>query len=142
MGFSIPASAQRVQVNTAPALNERIRRDIEGREAFFANHPELIPARLAELDREWDIERVIETQAATVTFAGVALAATVSRKWLILPALATGFLFQHAVQGWCPPIPVLRRLGFRTPNEIEDERHRLLMIQSSGSRMPPSHAAI
>jgi hypothetical protein len=31
----------------------------------------------------------------------------------ILPALVTAFLFQHAVQGWCPPVPILRRLGFR-----------------------------
>ncbi|WP_111420331.1 efflux transporter outer membrane subunit, partial [Rhodoplanes roseus] len=27
------------------------------------------------------------------------------------------FLFQHAIQGWCPPVPILRRLGFRTELE-------------------------
>jgi hypothetical protein len=34
-----------------------------------------------------------------------ALAASHGRKWLILPGIVTAFLFQHAVQGWCPPVP-------------------------------------
>jgi hypothetical protein len=55
-----------------------------------------------------------------------------------LPALVSGFLFQHAVQGWCPPVPVLRRLGFRTAYEIEEERRALKALRgdfegSSGS---------
>jgi hypothetical protein len=29
------------------------------------------------------------------------------------------------VQGWCPPIPILRRLAFRTTYEIEEERQAL-----------------
>ena len=41
----------------------------------------------------------------------------------------TGFLFQHAVQGWCPPIPILRRLGFRTSYEIEEERAALKALR-------------
>jgi hypothetical protein len=49
----------------------------------------------------------------------------VDRRFLALPAAVLGFLLQHAVQGWCPPVPVLRRLGFRTQTEIEDERHAL-----------------
>jgi hypothetical protein len=39
------------------------------------------------------------------------------------------FLFQHAIQGWCPPVPVLRRLGFRTANEIEQERTALKALR-------------
>jgi hypothetical protein len=35
---------------------------------------------------------------------------------------ASGFLLQHALQGWCPPVPLLRQLGFRTSYEIEEER--------------------
>ncbi len=42
-----------------------------------------------------------------------------------LPAIVTGFLFQHAIQGWCPPLPVLRRRGFRTAEEINQERYAL-----------------
>lgn len=49
--------------------------------------------------------------------------------WLVLPALVTAFLFQHAVQGWCPPVPVLRRLGFRTVYEIEQEKQALKALR-------------
>lgn len=31
----------------------------------------------------------------------------------------------HAVQGCCPPVPLLRRLGLRTREEIERERYAL-----------------
>ena len=48
-----------------------------------------------------------------------------SRRWLWLPGFVTAFLFQHAVQGWCPPVPLLRRLGVRTAREIELERSAL-----------------
>jgi hypothetical protein len=36
---------------------------------------------------------------------------------------------QHAVQGWCPPIPVLRRFGFRTADEINRERYALKALR-------------
>jgi hypothetical protein len=35
----------------------------------------------------------------------------------------------HAVQGWCPPVPVLRRLGFRTASEIDHERYALKALR-------------
>ena len=44
-------------------------------------------------------------------------------------ALVTLFLFQHAIQGWCPPVPILRRLGFRTSYEIEEERVALKVLR-------------
>jgi hypothetical protein len=50
-------------------------------------------------------------------------------RWFLLPAAASGFLLQHAVQGWCPPIPVLRRLGFRTSFEIDQERQALKLLR-------------
>ena len=56
-------------------------------------------------------------------------AATVDRRWLALPAIVTGFLFQHAMQGWCPPLPILRRLGFRTAEEINQERYALKALK-------------
>ncbi|HET9942578.1 MAG TPA: hypothetical protein VFR05_04515, partial [Terriglobia bacterium] len=34
-------------------------------------------------------------------------------------------LLQHAVQGWCPPVPLFRRLGIRTQREIDEERYAL-----------------
>jgi hypothetical protein len=39
-------------------------------------------------DEEWDIERLLETNAAALAFTGVVLGATFDRRWLALPALA------------------------------------------------------
>ena len=69
-----------------------------------------------------------------MAFAGVALGWSGDRRWLLLPALVTGFLFQHAIQGWCPPVPVLRRLGFRTADEINQERFALKAIRGDFQR--------
>ena len=44
--------------------------------------------------------------------------------FIALVAVAA-FLLEHAVQGWCPPLAVLRRLGVRTAHEIERERRGL-----------------
>jgi hypothetical protein len=128
----IPSTRTRVPTHTAPSVKKRIREDMRTRVSTLVGHPELIQRRLRELDREWDIERAIEMNASALAFIGTSLGATGSRKWLALPVLVTAFLFQHAVQGWCPPVPVLRRLGFRTVYEIEEERRELLTL--SGRR--------
>jgi hypothetical protein len=53
----------------------------------------------------------------------------VNRRWFALPAIVATFLLQHAVQGWCPPLSVFRRLGFRTAAEIDHERYALKAIR-------------
>ncbi len=80
---------------------------------------------------------MLEANAATLAFAGVALGATVDKRWLALPALVTAFLFQHAVQGWSPPLPILRRLGFRTAREIDEERYALKALRGGSGSVGP-----
>lgn len=125
----IPASVDRVPIHTADAINRRIRNDTEIRVQRLAGRPAEITHRLRELDEEWDIERVLEANAATLALTGVVLGLVADKKWLALPAIVAAFLLQHAVQGWCPPLPILRRLGFRTPHEIEAERHALKLLR-------------
>lgn len=119
----------RVPDHTAGHVNRQIQEELEARICYFAANPSGIDRRLRELDEEWDIERLLETNASTLAFIGVVLGATVDKRWLVVPALVTAFLFQHAVQGWCPPIPVLRRLGYRTSREIEVERVALKVLR-------------
>ena len=128
----LPSTAERVPRNTAADVNRRIRRRTERNIARYRNAgPAAIERRLDELDREWDIERAIEANAASIGLAGIALGALVDRRFLILPAAVCAFLLQHALQGWCPPVPVLRRLGFRTQREIFEER--LALKRSAGA---------
>jgi hypothetical protein len=118
----IPATDDRVPRNTSRRANARIRRrTLENLQPFVGAPTRRIDARIAELRREWDIERTLETNASAVALTGLALGVTVDKRFLLLPALVAGFLFQHAVQGWCPPLPALRRMGVRTSAEIHEE---------------------
>jgi hypothetical protein len=125
----IPATRRRVRRNTDEAINRRIDRQRARSILYFSAHPEQIAERLDELDYEWDIERIIEANAATLVLAGTAIGVASKRKMLALPLLVGGFLLQHAVQGWCPPVPILRRLGFRTADEINAERYALKALR-------------
>ena len=131
------ANAQeRVARNTAEAINHRIRAATAERLAYYAEHLDEIDARLNDLDREWDIERTIEANASTIAFTGIALGVTVDKRWLLLPALVSAFLFQHAIQGWCPPVPILRRMGVRTADEINQERYALKALRGDFEEQP------
>lgn len=121
----IAETARRVESQTRRSVNERIALETEQRIAALAGKPGLIRQRLRMLDKEWDIERCLETGSASLTLTGLALAAFVHRRWLLLPSIVQGFFLQHAIQGWCPPLPVFRALGVRTQREIEAERHAL-----------------
>jgi hypothetical protein len=88
-----------------------------------------IRERLRDLDREWDIERVIEANSSSLALGGTLLGLFVNRWFFVLPLAVTTFLLQHAIQGWCPPVPLLRRLGYRTPREIHEERTALKAIR-------------
>jgi hypothetical protein len=143
----IPSTTQRVRNNTAEQVNEEIRHQTEMNVARCgAAGPEAIERRLAELEREWDIERTLETNAAALTLVGAGLSLLVDRRFALLPLVVGGFLLQHAVQGWCPPIPVFRRLGIRTQSEIHHERYALKALRGdfrevqSGDELAPSHA--
>jgi hypothetical protein len=126
----IPSTVDRVPEHTADDANEAIRRQThENIARAAAGGPAAIGRRLEELDREWDIERTLEANAATVALLGLGLGTVVDRRFYLLPAAVAGFLLQHAVQGWCPPMPVFRRLGVRTASEIEEERYALKALR-------------
>jgi len=125
----IPPTTTRVERSTDPRVNARIALDAARRVASYRDAgDDRIRARLDELEREWDIERVLETNASSLILASLALGKTVDKRWYAVPAIVAAFLLLHAVRGWCPPVPVLRRLGVRTAREIELERRALLAV--------------
>ena len=108
-----PTSADRVRHSTAADVNREIDRQTNSNIRRYANSsPEVIDRRIQELDREWDVERMLEVNAATVALTGLLLGVTVNRKWLVLPGVVLSFLLQHGLQGWCPPLPILRRSAY------------------------------
>jgi hypothetical protein len=127
----------RVERHTDEAINEEIQRQTEQRLASVGRQGESgINRRLEELDQEWDMERTLEANAATLALVGLGLGAFVNRRFFILPAVIAGFLLQHAVQGWCPPVPVFRRLGIRTAREIDLERYGLKAMRGDFNDLP------
>ena len=120
----------RVQRHSSSEANERIERETRHNVLHAATFDDAaIARRLDELEREWSIERMLEMNASALAFTGVALAFLVNKKWLALPAIVTAFLFQHAVQGWCPPLPVFRQRGVRTRGEIDEEKFALKALR-------------
>ena len=127
----------RVRRHTSAANLKEIDQRIEESIRSYALRPkDEISQRIQTLDEEWSMERWLETNASALAFAGVMLGLTVNRKWLALPLLVTGFLFQHAVNGWCPPVPVLRNFGIRTRSEIDREKFALKWLRGDFKAIP------
>ncbi len=127
----------RVRAHTAPEILEEIDHQIETRIQFYATQSKgMISARLAELENEWDIERLLETNASALALTGLTLGLTVNRKWFWLTGGVLVFLLQHAVQGWSPPIPLLRRAGVRTRGEIDIEKFALKALRGDFENIP------
>lgn len=138
----LPDTSSRVEQNTDEAVNRTIRQradadvmELEG------SSPEQLSQRLEELAGEWDIERVLQLNASIVAGAGLLLAGRVDRRFLLLPAAVFSFLLQHALLGWCPPLPVFRRFGVRTTREIERHRYALKALRGDFDELPAAGRA-
>ena len=119
----IPPTTKRVRLNTSDNLNKKIKdRTIDNIEKYKNVDEEALTNRLRVLNKEWNTERVLEANASTLILISTILGLRKNRNWFILTKLVSFFLLQHAVQGWCPPLPVIRRLGIRTPEEISNEK--------------------
>jgi hypothetical protein len=113
---------QATPAHTRTTVDQRIHaRTLHDVTRYIGADPAFIDQRIHELQREWDIERTLEANAAIVALVGLGLGLTVDRKFLLVPLAAAGFLLQHALQGWCPPLPLLRRAGMRSSAEIHQE---------------------
>jgi hypothetical protein len=121
----------RVREATPSSINEKIERETWLRIANYEGKSvEAVSARIEELNSEWDIERYLGVNMSSLAMTGLAIAAlSKNKRWNILPAVVLAFFFQHSVQGWCPPLPILRLLNIRTSKEIEQEKYALKILR-------------
>lgn len=120
----------RVRAHTADDVNVEIEQAARRRVMRAAGQSEAAISRhIEDLDAEWDIERWLETNASALAFTGTILGLFVNKKFFAIPCLVLPFLFQHAVQGWCPPVPIFRRKGVRTRHEIDTEKFALKALR-------------
>lgn len=132
MGIALVRRAEpdRVRRYTSQQQIRRIDQAMEDRLRMYASAPpSVIEQRIEELRREWSIERYLQLNIAAVGLATVALAATTDRRWGWLTCAGLGFFLFHAVEGFDPPLPALRRLGIRTRSEINAEIYALKVIR-------------
>lgn len=120
----------RVQAHTAEHVNQQIHEDARKRVFAASGENEAqLSERIRKLEEEWDIERWLEMNASALALTGTVLGLIWSRKFFAIPCLVLPFLFQHAVHGWCPPIPLLRRRGVRTQQEIDEEKFAIKALR-------------
>ena len=121
---------ERVRKNTSDERNRKIDQKIKESIAFHASQGKgAISSRIHELDKEWDTERVLEVNMPIVALIGLALGAFVHPYWLAFPTVVLLFFLQHTIQGWCPPLPIFRSLGYRTKQEIHKEKYALKLLR-------------
>src|SRR5687768_12819012 len=99
-------TATRVAHLTSQKVNRQIEAQTRASIRHYRSHPEQITRRLAELDAEWDVERTLMLNSSVLTLTGLGLGIFLDRRWLALPVVIQSFLLLHAIQGWCPPVPI------------------------------------
>ena len=92
-------------------------------------NPEEISQRIKQLDKEWDIERVLALNMSALAICGITSSLIFNIYSIILPILLLLFFIWHAFQGWCPPIPILRYFKVRTRPEIDREKYALKALR-------------
>ncbi len=120
----------RVRRHTSRSAAASIDDKTAGNVRYYAAQPrDTLNRRIEDLEREDDMEKILETNASLLALSGAILGTTVNRKFFLLTGAVLGFLTQHATTGWCPPVPILRALGVRTRAEIDQERFALKALR-------------
>lgn len=96
---------------------------------YARQSPDALSARIKELRAEWSIERSLQLNAAIVGLSTATLAVTRDRRWGWATCAALGFLLWHALDGFDPILPLLRRLGVRSRGEIDREIYALKVLR-------------
>jgi hypothetical protein len=88
-----------------------------------------VDQRLAVLDHEWPLERVLNAILSAVVLFGTILAGAGGAAWLWLAGIAAALILLHSVTGWSPGISICQACGLRKRIEIERERYTLKALR-------------
>ncbi|WMJ76771.1 MULTISPECIES: YgaP-like transmembrane domain [unclassified Sedimentibacter] len=130
-----PPTTKRIALNTNSATNANIKNNTLRRINIYKNSSDkILSDNIDKLNSEWDIDRIIEVRAASIVLASTIIGLTTNKKyWFMLSGTAGLFLMQHALQGWCPSVPIIRKLGIRTSEEINNEKIVYKMLRDDFS---------
>lgn len=108
------------------SIDETTRENIQ---RYVDQGEEAIDRRVRELDNKWDMEKTIRFNISVLALAGVLFGTFKKRRWSVLSVAVTAFIAQHLLSKWCPSMPLLKKLGLQTHQEIEREKYALKALR-------------
>jgi hypothetical protein len=131
----LPPTAKKAAYHTCGKTNQDIRSKTVSRiETHRDCGQAVLSDKIEKLDHEWDVERCLETNAAAIVLLGSIIGYRKRRnRWFLLTGTVGFFLLQHALQGWCPPLSIIRGRGIRTAEEIFQEKTVYKLIRGDFS---------
>jgi hypothetical protein len=143
MEIIVKDAENRVRENTPDKRNEKIDQKILDKiRQYKGSSRELIDERINKLRKEWDIERALTVNASTLAMAGLLMGTFSKKRWYLLSGFAVTFLLQYAVQGWCPPVSLLRSMGIRTRREIDEEIYAMKELRGDFDHISPDSSSV
>ncbi len=132
----LPPTNTKASINTSEKVKRKIAQKTDSNvNKYIGLSRKDIDKRLDELNHEWDTERTLQANFGLVMLLSSLLGYKINKKWFALGAIASLFMLQHAIQGWCPPLTIARHLGVRTVEEINEEKESLQKILSSNPEL-------
>jgi hypothetical protein len=130
------ADPDRTRAATREKVNARLDREAGRRLRLAASEDEeQLRERIQKIGREWNFDRLVEAEASITGLTGIVLGATVDSRFLFMPGVASAMLFVHALHGWYPLLPILRRIGMRSQDEIDREYYALKAMRGDFERV-------
>lgn len=125
-----PSTAKRVCMRTDPKINAEIRNQSIRNINIYKNGTEAdIADRINWLNREWDTERVMQVNASLLVAISSYLGIKTGRIWFLFTGAVAVLMLQHSFWGWCPLMPLVRKWGVRTADEIYNEKTALKLLR-------------
>lgn len=135
-----PPTSKRVTIKSDPTVNNDIRNNtISCLDTYKDASADIKTKKIKDLTNEWDIERIVETNSSAIILLA-SLFGLKRSKWFLLTGVISFFVLQHALQGWCPSLPILRKLRVRTSEEINNEKTVVKMSRGDFDQKPDSAA--
>lgn len=130
-----------VRENTSEEINRRIDHFTEENIRYYATQTEkVISRRINTLEKEWDVQKLVQAIDAGVGLGSIFLGVLGAKKWWFIATLAAASSGMHAMKGWSPGTIALRRMGFRTRQEIDREKYALKALRGDFEEMSTHEA--
>lgn len=97
--------------------------------SYYAANQGEIGDRLRQLDDEWDVDRVLTLNGSAISLFGVLVGLLGRKRWYVIAMIVQALMIQHEAQRCSAAGSLLRSLGFRTKEEIEQERYALKLLR-------------